>query len=89
MSVCVCVCVRERESVCVRERERVSVCVRERESVCVCAMRSKIKCTVLCYVCYFSRLNIHKTVDEIAHIEIHCKHNALIPNLGKWSSFFV
>ena len=55
----------------------------------MCAMRSKIECTVLFYVCYFSRLNIHKTVDEVAHIEIHCKHNALIPNLGKWSSFFV
>ncbi len=36
MSVCVCVC--ERERVCVRERE--CVCVLESESVCVCVLYS-------------------------------------------------
>ncbi len=40
MSVCVCVCERERVCVCVRE----SVCVCERERECVCVLELKQRC---------------------------------------------
>ncbi len=44
--VCVCVCVRTRETVCVCERERESVCERERE--CVCERERECVCVCAC-----------------------------------------